>query len=393
MSPVFDCTTDHGRADAIPKAAAGVREGGLVVLPTDTLYGIGADAFSPEAVRALLAAKGRGSDMPPPVLVPDARTVDGLATEVPDYARALVAAFWPGPLTIVLRAQPSLMWDLGETGGTVALRMPDDPVALELLREVGPMAVSSANRTGYPASRTVVEAASQLGAAVEFYLDGGPVTGGLASTIVDCTRDEPVFLRVGAIAEADVMDVVERARADALELNAVGPEPTEGSDEPESPVDAEHLDRPPRHVENPDEPRTPPNPETPSSERRPTMTDTFYGSDFGALEAFDPDIAGVLLSELDRLRGGLQLIASENFSSPEVLTALGSTLSNKYAEGYPGRRYYGGCSEVDKAELLAIERCKALFEADHANVQAHSGPAPTRRSTARSSSPARRSSR
>ena len=103
------------------------------------------------------------------------------------------------------------------------------------------------------------------------------------------------------------------------------------------------------------------------------MTDTFYGSDFGALEAFDPDIAGVLLSELDRLRGGLQLIASENFSSPQVLTALGSTLSNKYAEGYPGRRYYGGCSEVDKAETLAIERCKALFGAEHANVQAHSG--------------------
>ena len=230
MSPVFDCTTDHGRADAIPKAAAGVREGGLVVLPTDTLYGVGADAFSPEAVRSLLAAKGRGQDMPPPVLVPDARTVDGLATDVPDYARALVAAFWPGPLTIVLRAQPSLMWDLGETGGTVALRMPDDPVALALLREVGPMAVSSANRTGHPASRTVVEGASQLGAAVEFYLDGGPVTGGLASTIVDCTRDEPVFLRVGAISEADVMDVVERARADALELSRAEPDDTEPDD-------------------------------------------------------------------------------------------------------------------------------------------------------------------
>ena len=262
MSPVFDCTTDHGRADAIPKAAAGVREGGLVVLPTDTLYGIGADAFSPEAVRALLAAKGRGSDMPPPVLVPDARTVDGLATEVPDYARALVAAFWPGPLTIVLRAQPSLMWDLGETGGTVALRMPDDPVALELLREVGPMAVSSANRTGYPASRTVVEAASQLGAAVEFYLDGGPVTGGLASTIVDCTRDEPVFLRVGAIAEADVMDVVERARADALELAAVGSEQGEGAEAAEpaevsdyieaaEPAEADEADE---HTEAPDAP-------------------------------------------------------------------------------------------------------------------------------------------
>ena len=101
--------------------------------------------------------------------------------------------------------------------------------------------------------------------------------------------------------------------------------------------------------------------------------DTFYGSDFGALSAFDPEIAGVLTSELDRIRGGLQLIASENISSPEVLTALGSTLSNKYAEGYPGRRYYGGCSEVDKAEELAIERCKALLDADHANVQPHSG--------------------
>ncbi|GAA4400594.1 hypothetical protein GCM10023168_09500 [Fodinibacter luteus] len=238
MSPVFDCTTEAGRADAIPKAAAGVREGRLVVLPTDTLYGIGADAFSVDAVRALLSAKGRGTDMPPPVLVPDARTLDGLATDVPDYARALVAAFWPGPLTVVLRAQPSLAWDLGDTRGTVALRMPDDPVALELLREVGPMAVSSANRTGHPASRTVVESASQLGAAVEFYLDGGPVTGGLASTIVDCTRDEPVVLRVGALSEAEVMDVVERSRADALELTSPAPdepEPGAGTEEPGAP--------------------------------------------------------------------------------------------------------------------------------------------------------------
>lgn len=233
MSPVFDCTTDHGRADAIPKAAAGVREGRLVVLPTDTLYGIGADAFSPDAVRDLLAAKGRGSDMPPPVLVPDTRTIDGLATDIPDYARALVEEFWPGALTVVLKAQPSLMWDLGDTGGTVALRMPDDPVALALLAEVGPMAVSSANRTGYPASRTVVEAASQLGASVEFYLDGGPVTGGLASTIVDCTRETPVFLRVGAIAEADVLEVVERTRADALQLSGAEPDAPTG-DSPEA---------------------------------------------------------------------------------------------------------------------------------------------------------------
>ncbi len=237
MSPVFDCTTETGRADALPKVAEGVRRGRLVVLPTDTVYGVGADAFSADAVRDLLDAKGRGPDMPPPVLVPDARTVEGLATEVPEYARALIGAYWPGPLTVVLRAQPSLAWDLGDTGGTVALRMPDDEVALALLREVGPMAVSSANRHGYPASRTVVEAATQLGASVEFYLDGGPSTGGLASTIVDCTRDEPRILRLGALSEEDVMDVVERARGDALELT--GAEHTGAGAETDAPTQDE----------------------------------------------------------------------------------------------------------------------------------------------------------
>ena len=99
----------------------------------------------------------------------------------------------------------------------------------------------------------------------------------------------------------------------------------------------------------------------------------FWGPDFGALQHEDPEIAAVILGELERLRGGLQLIASENFTSPAVLAAIGSTLSNKYAEGYPGKRYYGGCSEVDKAELIGIERAKALFGADHANLQPHSG--------------------
>jgi len=99
----------------------------------------------------------------------------------------------------------------------------------------------------------------------------------------------------------------------------------------------------------------------------------FWGPDFDELQAIDPEIAEVILGELDRLRGGLQLIASENFTSPAVLAALGSTLSNKYAEGYPGKRYYGGCAEVDKAETIGIERAKALFGADHANLQPHSG--------------------
>src|SRR6476469_9445252 len=166
MIPVYDCTTEDGRATGVAEAAEAVRRGEVVVLPTDTVYGVGADAFSPDAVAAVLAAKGRGREMPPPVLVPNPRTLDGLATSVPAYARELVKAFWPGPLTVVLLAQSSLMWDLGDTNGTVALRMPEDDVALALLDAVGPMAVTSANITGQPAATPVTDAAAQLGAAL-----------------------------------------------------------------------------------------------------------------------------------------------------------------------------------------------------------------------------------
>lgn len=199
MSPVFDCSSEERRREGLTKAAAALRDGQLVVLPTDTLYGIGADAFDQDAVQSLLAAKGRGRHMPPPVLVGEIRTVDGLAIDVPDYVRSLLEEFWPGPLTVILKAQPSLHWDLGDTNGTVALRMPDHELALELLREVGPLAVSSANLTGWPASRTMVEAATQLGSSVFIYLDGGPVGAGLPSTIVDCTTETPSILREGAI--------------------------------------------------------------------------------------------------------------------------------------------------------------------------------------------------
>jgi L-threonylcarbamoyladenylate synthase len=204
MSPVYDCTTEEGRAEGVARAAEAVRGGEVVVLPTDTVYGVGADAFSPEAVASVLAAKGRGREMPPPVLVPSVRTVDGLATDVPRWARELIEAFWPGPLTLVLPAQSSLMWDLGETNGTVALRMPRDDVALALLTEVGPMAVTSANLTGQPPATTVTDAAAQLGAAAAVYLDGGPTTSDEVSTIVDCTGADPVVLREGAITWAQI---------------------------------------------------------------------------------------------------------------------------------------------------------------------------------------------
>lgn len=208
MSPVIDCTTEDGLAQGITAAAEAVRRGELVVLPTDTVYGVGADAFSAGAVAAILAAKGRGREMPPPVLIPNPRTVDGLATHVPDYARDLMAAFWPGPLTLVLYAQASLMWDLGDTNGTVALRMPQDDTALKLLDEVGPMAVTSANISGQPPARTVVDAAAQLGSAVSVYLDAGPSASGLASTILDCTGEAPVILRAGALSIGQIQKVL-----------------------------------------------------------------------------------------------------------------------------------------------------------------------------------------
>jgi tRNA threonylcarbamoyl adenosine modification protein (Sua5/YciO/YrdC/YwlC family) len=191
-------------------AAAAVRSGRLVVLPTDTLYGIGADAFSGDAVRALLAAKGRGPDMPVPVLVGSWTTIDGLVTAVPAPARALVEAFWPGGLSLVLPHAPSLTWDLGVTRGTVMLRMPLHPVALELLREVGPMAVSSANVSGRPPATTVAEAVEQLGDSVAVYLDGGPCRVGVASTIVDLTGAEPRILRTGAVDAAAIAEVLGR---------------------------------------------------------------------------------------------------------------------------------------------------------------------------------------
>lgn len=199
-------------------AASGMlRSGRLVVLPTDTLYGLAADAFDPAAVAALLAAKRRGRDMPVPVLVGSWYTIDGLAAGVGPQARALIRAFWPGALSLVVAQAPSLAWDLGDTRGTVMVRMPLHPVALELLREVGPLAVSSANVSGNPPPRTVAEARAQLGESAAVYLDGGPAIHAVASTIVDLSGDRPRVLRVGAVATEQVAEVL---GVDPAELSA-----------------------------------------------------------------------------------------------------------------------------------------------------------------------------
>lgn len=195
----YDMGLAAERGPGLDFASAAVRRGELVVLPTDTVYGLGTDAFSPDAVAGLLAAKGRGREMPVPVLVGSPRALDGIATGLTDAARALVAGFWPGGLTLVAAVQPSLQWDLGETRGTVAVRMPLHPVALELLRVTGPMAVSSANRSGSPPATSVDEAVEQLGDAVAIYLDGGPSGRPVPSTIVDVTGERPLVLRAGEV--------------------------------------------------------------------------------------------------------------------------------------------------------------------------------------------------
>jgi L-threonylcarbamoyladenylate synthase len=204
--------SDAERVSGLAAAKHAIAAKQVVVMPTDTVYGIAADAFSPQAVATLLAAKGRGRSMPPPVLIPRPATMDGLATDISADARRLAQAFWPGGLTLILHAQPTLTWDLGETFGTVALRMPDDEIALDLLTVTGPLAVSSANRTGQPAAGTAAEARSQLGESVEVYLEAGqrPANSGPAqpSTIVDATTDVLKVVRQGAISLAQLRDVV-----------------------------------------------------------------------------------------------------------------------------------------------------------------------------------------
>ena len=208
MTQFLDCRNPDNRAGAIAAAAAAVSSGRLVVMPTDTVYGIGADAFDSRAVAALLAAKGRGRDMPVGVLVGSWHTIDGLVYSVSEDARELIRAFWPGALSLVVAQAPSLQWDLGDARGTVMLRMPLQPVAIELLRQTGPMAVSSANVSGQPPATTADEARRQLGDLVDVYLDGGTAEQQAASTILDLSGPQPRILREGPVSAAAIAEVL-----------------------------------------------------------------------------------------------------------------------------------------------------------------------------------------
>jgi L-threonylcarbamoyladenylate synthase len=235
MSKRYDCRDPHERTAGVDAAVTAARAGELVVLPTDTVYGIGADAFIPAAVTTMLAAKGRGRNLPPPVLVGTARAAAALVDDLGAFGQDLIDEFWPGALTLVFRASPTLLWDLGDTKGTVALRMPLHAVALDVLKQTGPLAVSSANRHGQPAAVTADEAEQQLGEAVSVYLDGGPCADNVPSTILDLTGVIPKVLRAGAVsvdrlrAVASVIAEDEHyAAAENADVKPAAPHPMEG---------------------------------------------------------------------------------------------------------------------------------------------------------------------
>jgi L-threonylcarbamoyladenylate synthase len=208
VADLYDCSDPDARAAGLDAAATAISSGELVLMPTDTVYGVAADPFTPDAVTRLLTAKNRGRNMPVPVLIADSSTLSGLAEAVPHAAHQLAESFWPGGLTLVLEHAPSLAWDLGDAEGTVAVRLPDDDLARELLRRTGPLAVSSANRSGRPAATTAQDADAQLGQHAAVVLDGGPRAESAASTIVDCTGAVPRVLRIGAIPPERLREVV-----------------------------------------------------------------------------------------------------------------------------------------------------------------------------------------
>jgi tRNA threonylcarbamoyl adenosine modification protein (Sua5/YciO/YrdC/YwlC family) len=213
MVKIYDCLDTAEALTGLRLARQALGRGDLVVLPTDTVYGVAADAFNPSAVQKLLDAKGRGRTSPPPVLVPSIETLDALAEHVTPEMRSLAEAFWPGGLTIVVPARTTLAWDLGDTNGTAALRMPDHAITLELLRESGPLAVSSANLTGKPAALTATEARDALGDRIAVYLDSGESSGSrVGSTIVDATptvTGKPVrVLRDGTVSRDAIRAIV-----------------------------------------------------------------------------------------------------------------------------------------------------------------------------------------
>ena len=229
MKNVFDCSVDTELLTGMRLAKVSLGRNELAVIPTDTVYGIAANAFSPEAVQALLDAKGRGRQSPPPVLIANLNMARALVETLPDAAIKLAETFWPGALTLILKAQPSLSWDLGETKGTVALRVPDHKIALALIEETGPLAVSSANLTGEPAATTCGQAHGYLESSVQVFLDGGPSPKGEASTILDLTQLVDTYDSEGNVSTTGLIKIVRRGALAEAKIRSVIGDLLEGS--------------------------------------------------------------------------------------------------------------------------------------------------------------------
>ena len=221
MQKIFDCSVDTDLLTGMRLAKVSLGRTELVVIPTDTVYGLAANAFSAEAVQKLLNAKGRDRQSPPPVLVANLNMARALVELLPDAAEKLAETFWPGALTLILRSQPSLDWDLGETKQTVALRVPDHKIALALIEETGPLAVSSANLTGKPAATTAKQAFDYLGESVEVYLDGGPSPKGEASTILDLTALVDSYDDNGALTTMGKIKVIRQGALSLARIQTV----------------------------------------------------------------------------------------------------------------------------------------------------------------------------
>ena len=221
MQKIFDCSVDTDLLTGMRLAKVSLGRNDLAVIPTDTVYGLAANAFSPDAVQKLLTAKGRDRQSPPPVLVANLNMARALVEVLPDAATKLAETFWPGALTLILRSQPSLDWDLGETKQTVALRVPDHKIALALIEETGPLAVSSANLTGSPAATTAKQAFDYLGDSVEVYLDGGTSPKGEASTILDLTGLEDSYDDKGVLTTSGKIKVIRQGALSLAKIQTV----------------------------------------------------------------------------------------------------------------------------------------------------------------------------
>jgi L-threonylcarbamoyladenylate synthase len=221
MQKIFDCSVDTELLTGMRLAKVALGRTELAVIPTDTVYGIAANAFSAEAVQALLDAKGRDRQSPPPVLIANLNMARALVETLPDAAVKLAETFWPGALTMIMTAQTSLQWDLGETKGTVALRVPDHKIALALIEETGPLAVSSANLTGQPSATTCKQAFNYLDGPVEVFLDGGPSPKGEASTIIDLTSLVDSYDAEGKISTSGTIKIVRRGALSEAKIRSV----------------------------------------------------------------------------------------------------------------------------------------------------------------------------